>query len=605
MVLPFCCSSISVRSGVVDPVPSDQAPSSKQGRSSVASTVASTVAARGFDTTERTTTMRSSIVMATNSTSAISNNANGSGSSTAAGGSAVFPSSIVCSINSNSNSNSNDNGVAREDSNLARKNKTFLQRLVHALRGSLEILGASPSNRQLESWAIIIHESMSVYGRYFHSVRHVFDISVGADAIQTLAALFHDCIYCSVDGGLLPKQADLLRGVISDESTGPTSTTTTSSSSAETAGTGTIVFGHISKYNDPMLAMVASVFGFSADQVLSTPFSGENEFLSAVLAVRCLEGVLRPPQLMQIVACIEMTIPFREKDDRGDGPAERLFARLERTNAEFCLGISQQDLTIITQRAVDLGNRDVENFCTTDTPWFLDNTWKLLPESNVPLRRKVTYTVCEYQQALLGMCGFFSNLNYKVVFNSFRGSPTRDELAEIRSRTKRNIQVAKLYIRAKLLSVSLIAALAELTGGDAPMALFVGDMPGREHYTDRLDDFIPLESVDGRNSVSIDEEVYDILKTGRKSDAKFDLANSPLAAYLYGLLGDTGVEEALRDVDARPMDKERSLQLLKSIPPEAVRVVIKNCAKIAITRTDDLFTLIDEHYPEVKRTDSS
>lgn len=492
-----------------------------------------------------------------------------------AAASVAFPSSIV------PGSAASGGGVKLEDSNLSKKNKTFLQRLVHALRTSLETLGGNPTNRQLESWACLIHESMSVYGRYFHSVQHVFDISQNADAIQKLAALFHDCIYCNVDGGLLPKQAELLKGVISDEE------------SKDDGTSGTMVFKHISKEKDPMLAMVASVFGFSADQVLTTPFSGENEFLSAVLAVRCLQEVLEPVHLVQIAACIEMTIPFRKRDDNGDGPADRLFARLERANLKFNLGIDQHELTIITQRAVDLGNRDVENFCTTDTPWFLDNTWKLLPESNVPLRRKVTYTVCEYQQALRGMCGFFSNLNYKVVFNSFRGSPTDAQLEEIRRLTRRNIQVAKLYIRAKLLSVSLLAALAELTGGDAPMALFVGDMPGRDHYTDRLDDFIPVDNK-RRNSIALDDEVYDILKIGRKSDAKFDLANSPLAAYLYGLLGDSGVEAALKNVDSCPMGKERALKLLKSLPPDAVDVVMKNCAKIAVTRADKLKALSDE-----------
>ena len=569
-----CCSSSSVTDSVSasSAIP-EQAPSLSKKKGAAAELGGGVASGTG-----RTAAMRSSTATAATTVTLSNGGENmhtghANGSTTAA--SVAFPSSIV------PGSAASGGGVKREDSNLSKKNKTFLQRLVHALRTSLETLGGHPTNRQLESWACLIHESMSVYGRYFHSVQHVFDISQDADAIQKLAALFHDCIYCNVDGGLLPKQAELLKGVICDEE------------SKDDGTSGTMVFKHISKEKDPMLAMVASVFGFSADQVLTTPFSGENEFLSAVLAVRCLQEVLEPVHLVQIAACIEMTIPFRKKDDNGDGPADRLFARLERANLKFNLGIDQHELTIITQRAVDLGNRDVENFCTTDTPWFLDNTWKLLPESNVPLRRKVTYTVCEYQQALRGMCGFFSNLNYKVVFNSFRGSPTVAQLEEIRRLTRRNIQVAKLYIRAKLLSVSLLAALAELTGGDAPMALFVGDMPGRDHYTDRLDDFIPVDNK-RRNSIALDDEVYDILKIGRKSDAKFDLANSPLAAYLHGLLGDSGVEAALKNVDSCPMGKERALKLLKSLPPDAVDVVMKNCAKIAVTRADELKVLSDE-----------
>ena len=56
----------------------------------------------------------------------------------------------------------------------------------------------------IEQMAIIIHDSMSVRTRNYHSVQHAFDVAEGVadDPIAILAALFHDCVYYHVDGGI-------------------------------------------------------------------------------------------------------------------------------------------------------------------------------------------------------------------------------------------------------------------------------------------------------------------------------------------------------------------------------------------------------------------
>eukprot|EP00593_Proboscia_inermis_P012697 CAMPEP_0171323776 /NCGR_PEP_ID=MMETSP0816-20121228/115791_1 /TAXON_ID=420281 /ORGANISM="Proboscia inermis, Strain CCAP1064/1" /LENGTH=71 /DNA_ID=CAMNT_0011822577 /DNA_START=371 /DNA_END=586 /DNA_ORIENTATION=+ len=53
-----------------------------------------------------------------------------------------------------------------------------------------------------------------VTGAMFHSVKHVFDISVDAEPLQTLSAMFYDCIYYNVDGGLSFKMNEMLKGII-------------------------------------------------------------------------------------------------------------------------------------------------------------------------------------------------------------------------------------------------------------------------------------------------------------------------------------------------------------------------------------------------------
>ena len=142
------------------------------------------------------------------------------------------------------------------------------------------------------------------------------------------------------------------------------------------------------------------------------------------------------------------------------------------------------------------------------------------------------------------------------------------------------------YLRAKLLAMTVLAALAERTGGDAPVALFMGDLPGPDYLTDRLEDFLPTPTRDAE----VDEEVFELLAEGRKTESKFDLRNSPLAAFLYGRLGDAGSDAALKHV-AHPMDAEHSQALLGAIPQDALAVIARGCAKIAKTRAAALEAL--------------
>jgi len=48
----------------------------------------------------------------------------------------------------------------------------------------------------------------------------------------------------------------------------------------------------------------------------------------------------------------------------------------------------------------DVANRDVGNFASQDPTVFLDNTWKLLPETNNALRGQRLYTVTDYRLAI-------------------------------------------------------------------------------------------------------------------------------------------------------------------------------------------------------------
>jgi hypothetical protein len=386
-----------------------------------------------------------------------------------------------------------------------------------------------------------------------------------------LSAFFHDCVYYHVDGGLLPCQADILNGALVTKQGKNYFCPHENNGDCE---------------DNVLLHMVMSIFGIPREQQqeVCPLYCGLNEFLSALIAVRELAAVLPRRHLAEIACCIEATIPFRPIDEYGNTAMERLFDRMCATNQAFDLDMNDDELVKAVQRAVRLANRDTGNFASQDRTWFLDNTWSLLPETNEALRHQHLYTVKEFQHAVYKMHRFFSFLKPEIIFCHFRGVPSDETLVELQIQARRNLEVGRKYVAAKLLSVAVLAGFAELTGGDAPMSLFMGDLPSRHHVSFRLEDFLPLI-----NHVSsdddCDEDVYKILVNGRNKATSFDVKESPLAAYLYGYMGDTGIFKAVEETKY-PMDQESAKNVLRCIPEPALKVIAENIAKVAISRAD-------------------
>lgn len=448
---------------------------------------------------------------------------------------------------------------------------THMQKLVMEMETCLKDLNCSVNIEELEKWAMLIYESMMLPSRTFHSVQHVFDVAIGADSIQKLAAFFHDIIYYSIDGGLkLKGQIELLSDIII-ESEGKVYLTT------ETL--------------DRNTQMVLDIFGFKKGQLLD-PYHGLNEVLSSICAVRCYESTIAPIHLANIVACIEATIPFRKKDEQGRDPPTVLFDRLSQVNNHYDLTMTTEELVKAVQRSCGLANRDLKNFSTPERAVFLSNTWNLLPESNIPLRNVIAYRVSDFSLALRKMSGFFSTLDPEVIFTIFRDT---DEANRAHRRltdiAAENIRVALLYMKCKQLAVAVLEAIAVLTGGDAPIALFLGDLPERHHMSPTAENYISYVEPD--ESLKIDQTVFQLLRYGREEESYFDIKNSPLGAFLYALIGDDGVEKSLKLV-THCMDEEKSMLLLKSIPFYACKEIISACSKIAITRQNKMAKLLQQ-----------
>jgi hypothetical protein len=287
-----------------------------------------------------------------------------------------------------------------------------------------------------------------------------------------------------------------------------------------------------------------------------------------------------------IAAGIESTIPFRPKDQEGKSSFDHLEDRLGRINQIYNLGFSAEEICQILRDAVELVNRDVENFMLRDAGSFLDRTWALLPETNAGLLESNSYSITYYRAVLSKMESFFITLDPAYVFRQYKQTPSDQELAIMTARAAQNIDIAREYIGAKLLSIALLEALAMVTGGDAPISMFLGQFTDDGSEAEQIEHYLP--GVRLNPTLPYNPVVLQLLELGRTSPTSFDLKNSPITAFIYKLLGKTEIQQKLllaRDLFAGQISPR---QFLEQMDPRVVSPIAYACAKLVPTRRDVL-----------------
>lgn len=428
--------------------------------------------------------------------------------------------------------------------------------IVNALWRALDELGARAETSDIERWGFSIHAALSAVGREFHNHDHVVGLLADGDPLEVIAALYHDAVYIQVDQGPPRSMRDQLENLLAPESEG---------------------WRILPAAADPVAHDVLVVFGRAVGEVV-TPMTGLNELSSALVASVQLAGVLDRAQRLAIAACIEQTIPFRAD------PAAELHARL----GAFELPSDLRDQ--IVRRAVRLGNRDVENFAEREPARFLDNTWKLLPESNPALHAPLVYTVRDYRGALQKMEAFLSWLPAEHVFHSWGGEPTAELHARRVERTTSNLELAVRYLRAKLYSIGLVEALAELTGGDVPLDYFMGGLKSPERPDMiRIEQFLP----ELRAAPDLDPSLQRLLAEGRASESSFDTGPSPLGAFLHAVVGERAVMSGVESAKRWWAGALDASGFLASQPATPVVAIARAAARVIETRRERLLALAE------------
>ena len=418
-----------------------------------------------------------------------------------------------------------------------------------------------PSAQEVESATFLVFYAMTASSRNYHGLDHIFTVGAGLSALGRLAAIFHDVVYFKVDGGFPPHVEERIGDVIEQRN-------------------GRV---YLTATPEAMVSELATIFDFKAGQELN-PYGGLNEFLSAALAIRELKRFLNKKDLWAVAACIELTIPFR-KTMAGCSPSVRLGKRLEL----LCDGntkLSRDEIDSILALAVQMANTDLHSFSEPELSRFLENTWKLLPEINPDFQTVGTYTIGEYCRSLMRMENFLTNLDPGVIFHQHNATPDIDTLNTLNTLATFNLRYASEYLRAKIVTMSVLQGIAELTGCDGPISYFTGaansDQP-------QIHDLLqPPELSTTASPPELKVHVLQILQNGRSGTIQFDTSSSPLAAYFYRLLGSVEITRQAGRVREVYAGKQDWAWLLSDLPRAMVDDVAAAIGTIAIARQDSI-----------------
>ena len=302
---------------------------------------------------------------------------------------------------------------------------------------------------------------------------------------------------------------------------------------------------------------------------------------------KTLESVLAEEILLQLTVYIEATIPFRGKNEQGESFTDILEYRLHNIAKTYNFTRLPKMITSILTRAVIFGNKDVANFSSKDPGEFLHGTWQLLPETNSALRSRELYTVKDYRLAMQNMEKFSVELNPDLVFHQYNGTPPEEEFQRMVEQAHITLRIAHEYLEVKLLAIAILEALAEASGGNVPLSLFLGESQSYEAQS-YVDPVNPPPGIEVSASFDPYSPLFIVLDSGRKGKIDFDIQRSPLSAFLYKYQ-ESAVRKHLLGRAKAMFDGDLSYQeFLEEIDPVILAIVAKDCASVALTRREQL-----------------
>ena len=236
-----------------------------------------------------------------------------------------------------------------------------------------------------------------------------------------------------------------------------------------------------------------------------------------------------------------------------------------------------------------VGNRDVENFADNDPAQFLDNTWKLLPESNPALHEPLVYTVRDYRIALQKMEGFLAQLPAERVFHTYGDEPRPEIHARRVARTTGNLELAVRYLRAKLYSIALVEAIAERPAATSRSTTSWAASKSAHPEMKRIEQYLPTHV--GRHD--LDPPLHRLLAEGRASESSFDTKPSPIGAFLHSTVGEAAMLKGVEAAKRWWGGATDAATFLASQPARPVAAIVRAAANIVETRRDRLFALAE------------
>jgi hypothetical protein len=442
-----------------------------------------------------------------------------------------------------------------------------IKRLAAIYLQAFERLGVSSSKQRARKLASNIQLAMSAHGRNYHNLDHVFSFVDPDDPICTLAAMYHDAVYYQVDLGFTSEILAIIIPYIYDLE-------------------GEFYISRNIQEKDHLIWMTLDIFNLKAGQKL-TSVDALNEFLSALVLVRELGDIVEAKDLMRMIVCIEATIPFRGKNKAGLTPFEVMAKRLRNITRKYCSPpLKPHDIENTVKASVIFSNKDIGNFSEPDPARFLDNTWKLLPETNAALRDRDAYSIRAYRLALQKMWAFMMFVKPELVFNQYHGVPSDKEYREMLDIAGANIVVAREYLKIRLVAIAVLEALAQASGGDTPLSIFMGDLSDQAGNSPRIEDFLP----DIQTPAWVDQApiIRDLLEVGRASESSFDTRNSRLSLFVFKSLTPEGIDKALGIAQEYFSGNIEPEEFLDQMDKPMVSAIARASASMVLMRRDKL-----------------
>jgi hypothetical protein len=156
---------------------------------------------------------------------------------------------------------------------------------------------------------------------------------------------------------------------------------------------------------------------------------------------------------------------------------------------------------------------------------------------------------------------------------------------------RRNLDLGKEYVNLKLVTAAIIEAAAEITGGDAPMVLFMGEnAKSRDIRPQWLEDYLDFNLPES-DRCDVDPKLYTLLSRGLHESLEFDMKNATTSSYIYERttkLQRSYIFENLRKYFDRTMTAE---EFLRSFDSSLICAILTAAAEIATTRKCKLLEL--------------
>jgi hypothetical protein len=434
--------------------------------------------------------------------------------------------------------------------------KSDKQKCLDCLTQAIAELHGQVNEHQLLTISNLIIQTMTGPWRSFHTPNHIFEVGEGGDQIEVISALFHDLVYVQVDQGVSVNISRYICPYIKEDHEQ------------------LVILEPPELQEDVIFRLVLMLFGFRHGQSL-LPMSGQNEFLSAIIACKTLQTMLPLSTLAEIIACIEATIPFRPQLASGLTCSDLLFGRLVEANEIFEFGWDDEAIATIVKRAVRISNRDVENFASPDASRFLNNTWNLIPETNHDLKNGNSYSVHGYRVSMQKMEGFMNFLSPELVFRRYRDEPDEKTYYKLLEQTKQNLEVSRLYLGTKLTSIAILEALSFRIGRDISLSTMMGELPSANMPVVGLEQFLPEVLNPCEPTNALEKEVLKLLDKGRTVDSSYDVKNSPVATFMVKSMGFEEMQRMLKLAKDFFKGTLTAEELIASCDPQ-VMAMIKN-----------------------------